>query len=204
MMAAKKFSKREAINFGWATFKNNAVFLLGILLASAVIPIIPQLIGGYLPGMGIIFLLISGFLQILVGMGLIKVTLKFCDNEKAEFADLFSCSSLFLRYLAGSILYAIIVLIGLCLLVVPGVIWAIQFQFFTYLIVDKGMGPVEALEKSSAITKGAKWDLFLFGILLELVVVAGILALLVGILAALPVVMLANAFVYRKLAAQLE
>ncbi|MEA3324508.1 MAG: hypothetical protein U9Q37_05135 [Euryarchaeota archaeon] len=61
----------------------------------------------------------------------------------------------------GLILYGFIVVGGLILLTIPGIIWAIKFQFFDYLIVDKGLGPIDALEKSSEITRGVKWDLFI-------------------------------------------
>ena len=137
-------------------------------------------------------------------MGLIKIALRFCDKEKGEFAELFSCFPLFFKYLFGSILCMLIVLGGMILLIIPGIIWSIKFQFFTYFIIDKGLGPIEALKRSSAITKGAKWDLFIFGLLLGLINLLGALCLLVGLFATIPTTIVAMAFVYRKLLAQTE
>ena len=89
-------------------------------------------------------------------------------------------------------------------MIVPGIIWAIKFQFFSYFIVDKEVGPIEALKKSAAITKGAKWDLFVFGALLGLINLAGALCVVVGLFATIPTTMVAIAFIYRKLLAESE
>ena len=137
-------------------------------------------------------------------MGLIKIALRFCDNQKAKLADLFSCLPLFFKYLFGLILYRLIVLGGMILLIIPGIIWAIKFQFFDYFIVDKKLGPIEALKQSSAITRDAKWDLFFFDLLLGFINFLGAVCLLIGLFASVPTAMVAMAFVYRKLLAQKE
>ena len=79
---------------------------------------------------------------------------------RSEFADLFSYFPLFFKYLSGSILYELIIVGGMILLIIPDIIWRIKFQFFSCFIVDKGVGPIEALKRSSVITKDAKWICF--------------------------------------------
>ena len=90
------------------------------------------------------------------------------------------------------------------MLIVPGIIWAIKFQYYGYFIVDKGLGPIKALEASSELTDGIKWDLFLFGLLLFCINILGLLCLLIGSFATVPTTMLAYTFVYRKLESQLR
>ena len=85
------------------------------------------------------------------------------------------------------------------MLIVPGIIWGIQYMFFSYFIIDEDLGPMEALKRSAAITEGAKWDLFLFGLLLAGINLLGALCLLVGLIATIPATMLAFAFAYRRL-----
>ena len=202
-----KFSKREAISFGWNLTKNNFGFFVLLLILVAVIYVVLNSIQYLAKGKSpliLILYLIETIIRTIITMGLIKISLKFCDNEKAKISDLFSAYPLFLKYLIGSILYALIILGGLILLIIPGIIWSIQFQFFGYLIVDKGLGPIEALKESARITKGNKWNLFLFGILLGLIKILGALALLVGLFVTIPTAMIANAFVYRKLLSQTE
>jgi len=207
-MIAQKFSKSEAIRFGWTTTKNNLGFfialLIGVGLFYFVSDLIIELIKDEAPILSSIMSIVFWVLDIVIQMGLIRISLRFCDNEKGEFADLFSCFPLFFKYLLGSILYGVIVVGGTILLIIPGIIWGIKFQFFSCFIVDKGVGPIEALKRSSAITKGAKWDLFLFNLLLGLINLLGAICLLIGLFVTIPTTMVAWAFVYRRLLAQTE
>ncbi|MDI6752010.1 MAG: DUF975 family protein [bacterium] len=207
-MTTQKFSKGEAIHFGWETMKTNLGFFIGLLIVAGLINSIPAIITGLLekdaPILSIIISIASLVLSMVIEMGLIRIAIRFCDNEKSEFSYLFSCFSLFFKYLFGLILYVLIVLGGMILLIIPGIIWGIKFQFFSYFIIDKGLGPIEALKRSSAITKGAKWDLFLFGLLVILINLLGLLCLFIGLFAALPTTMVAAAFVYRKLQSSAE
>ena len=133
-------------------------------------------------------------------MGLIRIPLRLHDNKGVGFTDVFSCFLLFFNYLFGAILYGLIIFGGMISLIIPGIIWPIKFQFYSYFIVDEGLGPIEALKRSSLITKGVKSNLFLFGLLLMLINVLGALCLLVGLFVTIPPVMIAVFFVYRKLA----
>lgn len=187
--------------------KKNFCFFVGILLVVALVAILQSIIGeltdkeislglySILWAVSIAFLVLS----IVMDMGLIRISLRFCDQEKGRFSELFNCYPLFFRYFIGSILYGLIVLGGLVLLIIPGIIWAIKFQFFGYFIVDKKTGPIEALKRSAAITKGAKRNLFLFAILLGFINILGALFFIVGLFATIPTTMVALAFVYRKL-----
>jgi len=207
-MRPQKFSKSEAIRFGWTTTKNNLGFFIALLIVIGlfyfVSDFIIELIKDEALILSSIMSIVFWVLDMVIQMGLIRISLRFCDNEKGEFADLFSCFPLFFKYLFGSILYGLIVVGGMILLIIPGIIWGIKFQFFSCFIVDKGVGPIEALKRSSAITKGAKWDLFLFNLLLGLINLLGAICLLIGLFVTIPTTMVAWAFVYRRLLAQTE
>jgi hypothetical protein len=207
-MAARKFSKGEAVRFGWNTAKSNIGFFIGLIIIVALINVVPLLVEGAVGeeagALALIVSLASWVLDIEVTMGLIRVALRFCDGEKGRLSDLFSCFPLFFKYVFASILYGLISSIGVLLLIIPGIIWSVKYQFFGYFIVDKGVGPVEALKGSSRVTKGAKWDLFVFSILLGLINFLGALCLGVGLLLTIPLAMVAQAFVYRKLLAGTE
>jgi uncharacterized membrane protein len=204
-MAESKFSMSEAIKFGWEVMKNNLLFFVAVLIITWIaqgIFSVPNSFGW--PGHLVFypfFSLISLVIGVFVGMAYIRISLGFCDGKEADFSDLWAGYPLFFNYLIGSILYGLIVLGGLILLIVPGIIWAIKYSMFGYLIIDREMPPVAALKKSGQITKGAKWDLFLLGFLFLGIVILGALVCLVGLFAAIPTVMVAHAFVYRKLAA---
>lgn len=200
----KKFSISEAIKFGWEVFKKNPWFLIGIILVIFFINSVPNIISDQLRSDdNSMILAIIGLafwiLNMLVSLGGIKISLALTDGKKAEFADLFNGYNLLISFILASILYAVIVIFGVILLIVPGIIFAIMFHFYSYLIVDKKMSPIEALKESKKLTSGSKWQLFLFGLVLGLLNIAGILALFVGLLITVPVTMIAYAYVFRKL-----
>ena len=207
-MATHEFSSKEAIRFGWDTMKGNIGFFIGLMMVVAPISLVPQIIrdvvGEDASVLSIIGQIVFLVFDIILTMGLIKIALRFCDNEKGRFADLFSCYPLFIKYISGIILYILIVFGGMILLIIPGIIWGVKFQLFEYFIVEKGLGPIESLKKSAEITTDVKWDLFLFQILLGLINLLGVLAFIIGLFATLPTTALAIAFVYRKLLAQTE
>jgi uncharacterized membrane protein len=205
-MTARKFSKGEALQFGWNMMKGNLWFFIGLLLVWGLLYIVPYIIAERVMKvnvfLGVIFHIADIVLTIIISMGLVKIALRFCDNEKGRFSDLFSQYRLFFKYLFASIFCGLIVFGGTLLLIVPGIILGIKFWFYAYFVIDKGLGPIEALKRSYAITTGIKWNLFVFSLLLLGINLLGALCLLIGLFATIPTTMLAVAFVYRKLMAQ--
>ena len=80
----------------------------------------------------------------------------------------------------------------------------LRYMFYTYAIAGDNAGIIESLKRSAKITKGAKVSLFIFMIVSALVSLLGALVILVGLLAAIPVVTLATAYVYEFLATGVE
>ncbi len=199
-----KFGKREAIRFGWEGMKNNFVFYFFVLILSAILT-------GGLSALGNIkingwhpfwpFGFISTILGLFFSIAFIRIGLKIVDGGTPEIADLWASYRVFWKYLGAYVLYFLIVLGGLILLIVPGIIWAIKYSFFGYFVVDQDLGPVEAIKASGRITHETKWQLFLLGLLFFCIVLLGALACGVGLFAAIPTVMIAIAFVFRKLVA---
>ena len=135
-------------------------------------------------------------------MGYINIALIYCDNKKAKYRDFFTSYPLLIKYIIGSLLYSLISMAGFILLIVPGIIWAIRFQFYAYFIIEQKCGPIEALKKSAAITKHVKWKLLLFGIVLYFISILGIIALIIGLFATIPITLVAYTYVYRELLSQ--
>lgn len=204
-MAVKEYSMGDAVRFGWDTLKGNIGFFIGFTVIMILITYAPTIVSILLgegddAAVGSILSFIFIPVQIIAALGATKIAAKFTLGEKPELADLFRSYRLFFRYLGSSILVGIIALIGLILLIIPGIILIIRLQFFVYLIVDKNAGAIEAIQQSWEMTKGKTGNLFLFGLLLFAIEVAGLIALGVGLLVAAPVAFLAQAYVYRKLA----
>ena len=205
-----KFSIGEALKFGWAGTKANFWFFAGFLaIIMVIMAAVPMVLTGFKEAQNfrvqdlaaVIWQFVFG---ILVNIAVVAATLAVVDGQKPGLGALFDRAHLFWRFLGANILYNLIFFAGLLLLIVPGIVWAIKYSQFRFFVVDKGMGPIEALKHSGRVTDGAKWQILLFGLALAGVNALGALALLVGLLFTIPMTMLATAFVYRKLAASLE
>ena len=151
-------------------------------------------------------------INITIELGLLKIALSFRDNIMPEIKDLFSSYPLILNYLAASIIYVLMIFGGFALLaagnfflgsvlgvgqiilslglVLLAIYLALKYQFYGYLIVDKGMGPIEALQQSSKLTACALKPLLIFWLLLYCLIF--IIVIVLTILFALPVGILAS------------
>lgn len=200
-----KFLVKEVLGFGWNAMKKYFLFFLVLLIAAFLIVITNQVVSKSVENnilQTLVAVVIFFLINTVLNMVFIKASLQASNNEEPGSGDFFSFFRSYIDYLFASILYSLICAGGFLLLIIPGIIWSIQFSQFGYLIIDKGLNPIEALKKSSQITRGAKFALFKFYLWTILVIIAGALCLVIGLLAALPTVLVAWACVYRKLLAQ--
>ena len=202
------FVPGEAIKLGWEKMKKHFWFFVELLVVTCLIQIVPSGIANIFKEkvflLYILIILAAWVLQIIVKMGMIKITLDVADKDEANLNTLFSCTQLLGKFIIGSIVYGLIVMAGFILFIIPGIIWAIKYQFFAYLIIDKNMDPMEAIKKSGEMTAGNKGKLFWLGILFFLINLVGALCLLLGLFATIPTTMVAMAYVYRKLLGELD
>jgi len=187
-----KFSIKEALRVGWEATKKDFKFFFGVLGIVFLIILIAALID---PTRVVVIIVAA----IAIILGLILISLRYHDKKHVRRLDFFRVHKIFLTFLLSAIVYHLIVIIGLLLFIIPGIIWAIQFKFYGHFIVDKGIGPIEALKLSSRLTKGVKWDLFWFNVILIGILIAGILMFLIGLFVAIPLIMVSTAHVYREL-----
>lgn len=83
--------------------------------------------------------------------GLCKFLLKVARGEEVVIADSFSSgfdNGMWWKTLVYSLIMIIGVAIGYILLIIPGIYLSIAWSFGFYLVIDKGMTPLDALQKS--------------------------------------------------------
>lgn len=197
----KNIPIRESLSYGWKETTSNIGFWIILMLISfvlsAVFSLPMQIAGSTL--IYTIFAILSFVVSIIVGIGVIKITLRAYDGKKPKLTELFYYSKYFTNYFLATILYNLIVAIGFILLIIPGIYWSIKYIYAPYLIVDKDLSITEAFKTSSQMTSKVKLQLILFYIVTAFVILLGFLAFGVGIIIAVPVIWLANAHVYRTL-----
>lgn len=204
MATIKSFSKKEAIRFGWETTKKNFWFLVGVTLVVWGVQFIPNFFSGYTEEQSFVFALLNFIVFIVViglGLGELKIYLSLVDGKTPKFSELFSLfnTRMMWRFFIGWLLYGLIVIFGLILFIIPGIYFATKYVFMANVLVDKNLGVFESFSKSGEITKGIIWKVFVFQLLLTIIALAGLLAFGVGLFVAIPVILLADMYLYRKL-----
>lgn len=93
-------------------------------------------------------------------LGVCKFTLNLAtDKEKASFNDAFSGFRIYFKTLFLNLIISVCIIIGLLILVVPGIIFILMFsQAFYILCEDNNKGILECLQESSKMMKGYKGD----------------------------------------------
>ncbi len=202
------FRTGEVLGKSWDMFKAHWLFLLmilGITLVSQVIISGLEKATQDMMGISLLVSIATFLVSLWISFNFIKLYLHLIDtNTEGKISEAFSFSQSFWPFLGASLLFTLMFVVGLLLFIVPGIYWALKYQFYGELIVDKKMGVLESLKKSSEITKGVKWQLLGFGFVLVGVNILGALALGIGLFVAIPMSSLAYFMVYRKLSVRLE
>jgi hypothetical protein len=183
----------DSIEFGWNSVKSRLWFFIGIFFLFAAL----SAMAAYASGIGTRIVL--GILIFGISIGYFKLAVDIVDGKAPEFKELFSCFSLLLKYLVASIIYKIVVIIGLVLFIIPGLIWGVQFGFYPFILVKERLGPIKALRKSSAITEGVKGKLIFFALTLFGINLLGLIALGIGIIVTIPLSVITVAHMFSQL-----
>jgi len=199
-------SVKECFSFGWKTFRARPwIFVqagLLLLLVNIFISLAQSVFeqGGTASGIVVFVSSVAGIaLSFLISMGETAFFLRAHDDVASTgLRDLWHPHP-FWKFVAASVLVALAVIAGFILLIVPGIILGIMFGFSTYLVIEKGLGPIEALKASAALTKGNRWKLFLLGLATIGINILGFLALIIGLFVTVPLSFLAMVHAYRTL-----
>jgi uncharacterized membrane protein len=135
----------------------------------------------------------------ILALGLYRASLAVVKGQTPDVSMLFQVEGLG-SYIIAAILYGLMVFVGLIFCIIPGIILAIMFMFYGYLIVeDPTLGPTEALSKAQQITKGRLGELFVFGLALFGINLVGALLCGIGLLFTYGISAIAVAYAYRTL-----
>jgi len=203
-MTEKKFSKEQALKFGWERMKENIgffiVYLIILFILEGFFSVFANTFSDSLPSLSLLFNVGSWIVSIVSSIFIVKIGLRLYDHPNIGSYEFLSFStSLFFRFLLGYVMYTLLAVIGFLLLVIPGIYLAIKYQYVQYLIMDRNMDVIEAFKESGRMTDGHKWNLFLLFLLFIVLSALGFLALGIGLLVTIPIVIVAQAYVYRKL-----
>jgi uncharacterized membrane protein len=221
------YSIGEAFTYGWQKFQQNlGPILLGLIAYIVVVGIVTtvwSLIAGaiFAPtaeqqmetlltggGMGRSFiggLLYVGVTTIVAFLGfvivqaaVVRAALALTRGEKIELKTLFEFDNL-PQLLIGAIVVGVLTGIGSMLCYIPGLIVAFFTQFYVHFVIDQNMSGIDAIKASFQFVNSNLGTLVGFYLASVAAYLVGALLCGIGLLAALPVVFIAQAYTYQRL-----
>lgn len=147
---------------------------------------------------------LSFFLGQLVAIVWISLALAIIDGRPISGESLLPDGSTLISYIIASLVFSVMLFVGLVLLIIPGLIVAVVFGVYGWALVDKGLDPIGSLRESSRLTAGRRGQLFVFLLAAIGLNILGLLALVVGVLITSAVTLIAAGHVYRQLDGSLQ
>lgn len=90
----------------------------------------------------------------------------------------------YLYIVLANLLTLALVMLGMILLIIPGIIVACRLAFVSYLVMDKKLDPIIAVEESWRMTRGHGWTVFFMALVSFFIFIAGFVLFFVGIIPA--------------------
>lgn len=124
--------------------------------------------------------------------------LKAIRNEKIEIVELFDgFRTKYLNIVLANLITVALVIMGFILLVIPGIIVLCRLAFVSYLVMDKGLEPIKAIEESWRMTRGHGWTIFGLAIISFFIFIAGLILLFIGVFFSLMLIHASYAALYQ-------
>ncbi len=215
----------EAFRWAWKKFQENtATLIVGTLVlavAAAVVYIVAAMVANSLfitdasinsktlevtDGSGFITRIfvsaltsaIASIAVYLFQANLLRTSLKITDGDKPEVGELFKFENVN-KTLVAAVLLAAGTFIGTLLCYLPGLLFSIGAAYTLYFLIDKGSEPVDAIKQSFSFVLNNIGTLIIVILASIATLIVGAIACVIGLLVAIPVVILVNAYVFRKL-----
>jgi len=91
----------------------------------------------------------------------------------------------YLHIVLANLLVVALIVLGCFALLIPGIIIACRLVFVSYIVMDKKLDPIEAVELSWKLTRGHGWRIFAMGFVSFFIIIFGLMMFFVGIFPAI-------------------
>ena len=194
-----KMPATDAISTAWQLFKNNPLPWVLITLAMFVANgVISTLSGSDSGAVASLASILSIGVSLLFQAFVIRGALLEVDGHRPEIGDFFKLHN-FGAFVVAAILVWLATAIGFILVIIPGIVIGFLLYWTLHFVVDRNMTAVDAMKSSVNAIKTDAGNLIALALLNILVVIAGFVALFVGLLVAVPVATLATVVAYRAI-----
>ncbi len=136
------------------------VVIIGIIIATILAVSNGQITADRIPLLIPPALVAVVILMIVNSMGQIALIKAIVLDGKAKTNELIKTSwGLAGRFILLQLLVGLVILLGLVLLIIPGIIFSIWFMFSSYVLVTENIGGIAALKRSRSYAKGKFWGI---------------------------------------------
>lgn len=136
-----------------------------------------------------------------IGAGMIRASLNVTNGQPFRTADVFKFDNLG-PVIVTSILVGIGVMVGTIACYLPGIIIAFLTSYSLYFVVDKNMSPVDAIKASFELVTKNFGSTIIWYLVSGVIITVGAILCGIGLLVAIPVVLVGTAYTYKKLTGQ--
>lgn len=202
-----KFTVSDVFRTSWKCTKSQIWVLAGLLIGYIILSFTLSMFA--IPAQSskvalVVVNLISAILSILFTLGYMKNLFQTLDGIEPQFSAYGQQSRKIVTYFLASLLMTLIVLIGFCIFILPGIYLALRLQFYQAFIVEEDAGILDSLKRSWKITEGQTLPLLLLLLAMCGIILVGVILFMVGVLFAVPVAYMMYCEAFRKLNTPLQ
>jgi uncharacterized membrane protein len=132
--------------------------------------------------------------------GTYMFALRLARGEAPDLGEIFRGFQVFGRAFGVFVLYTVMVVVGLVLLIIPGIYIAVAFMPAMYLVLDDDLGVIDTLQKAWAMTDGRRGRIFIVLMAIAGLNLLGLVAFLIGVIFTGALSLLVGASLYDELA----
>ena len=217
----RPFPPGEVISEAWRIFTDRMGLLIGSYLAMSII-ITMAIFAGWMPFaiasalfdqgkttegaaaacVGAVTLILAMCFVFYIQSGYLILQVKAAREQPAEFGDLFAGGRFFLRLVLSSLLFGLMVNLGIVSCIIPGVLLALMFWPFAHVLVDQDRSVFECLSRAKELTDGNWGSMFIVLIFAFACLIAGYFACGIGLIFAFPYTQVLYAVAYDRMTCQ--
>lgn len=134
-----------------------------------------------------------------MGLGLMMMGIKRSVGGPLHASEVFSYFPKMIKLFLTMLLMSLMVLIGLMLLVIPGIYLMVAYYMAMPLVVEKNMSPWQALELSRKTLTHRWFAVFFLFIILGFIVTLSMIPLGIGAIWTIPMAIIAYGIMYRNM-----
>jgi uncharacterized membrane protein len=179
----------QSFGFGWEQIKKYFLYLFLATIIGAVaetpVGVVRDISQNITPGWTFLWILSFLYGLLLLPVIIYGIDLFFLQairDEPLDFKKIFTGFNNYVNIILAHLLATALIILGFIFFIIPGFILACRLVFVPYLVMDRQLDPIKAVEKSWQMTYGHGWKIFGMGVVSFFLIIFGLILMFVGVL----------------------